>query len=119
MNQAEHLYRFKTIRFATGCLLAYAVFRYLAELKASPSLVIVFYYGIFYLIGGLIFAYTEDVDADLGGDREPRVAAVATEARGMDLPSHSVVGSEVRERAPLRPEQTREKTQRASAGDNA
>tara|TARA_E500000331_G_scaffold7693_1_gene7411 strand:- start:7 stop:387 length:381 start_codon:yes stop_codon:yes gene_type:complete len=64
INQTEHLYRFKTTRFATGCLLAFAVFRYLAEIKASPSLVIVFYYGVFYLIGGLIFAYTEDVDAE-------------------------------------------------------
>ena len=45
--EREELYRYKTIRFAAGCLLAYAVFRYLCAFKAAPSLAIVFYFGVF------------------------------------------------------------------------
>ena len=62
LNEREELYRYKTVRFATGCLLAYAVFRYLCAFKASPSLAIVFYYGIFYLIGGLLFGYRDNME---------------------------------------------------------
>ena len=47
MTEREELYRYKTVRFAAGCLLAYAVFRYLCALKAAPSLAIVFYFGVF------------------------------------------------------------------------
>tara|TARA_X000000950_G_C13431936_1_gene464421 strand:+ start:133 stop:540 length:408 start_codon:yes stop_codon:yes gene_type:complete len=57
ISESEQLYRYKTSRFAAGCLLAYAVFRYLFAYKAAPSLAIVLNYGIFYIIGGLLFAY--------------------------------------------------------------
>ena len=62
MTEREELYRYKTVRFAAGCLLAYAVFRYLCALKAAPSLAIVFYFGVFYLIGGLFFGYRDNMD---------------------------------------------------------
>ena len=62
LNEREELYRYKTVRFAAGCLLAYAVFRYLCAFKASPSLAIGFYYGIFYLIGGLLFGYRDNME---------------------------------------------------------
>ena len=62
MTEREELYRYKTVRFAAGCLLAYAVFRYLCALKAAPSLAIVFYFGVFYLIGGLLFGYRDNMD---------------------------------------------------------
>ena len=61
ITESEQLYRYKTSRFAAGCLLAYAVFRYLLAYKAAPSLAIVLNYGIFYLIGGLLFAYQDGV----------------------------------------------------------
>ena len=62
ITEREELYRYKTIRFAAGCLLAYAVFRYHCALKAAPSLAIVFYFGVFYLIGGLLFGYRDSMD---------------------------------------------------------
>ena len=62
ISEKEELYRYKTSRFAAGCLLAYAVFRYLCAFKASPSLAIVFYYGVFYLIGGLFFGYRDNME---------------------------------------------------------
>ncbi len=62
LNEREELYRYKTARFAAGCLLAYAVFRYLCAFKAAPSLAIVFYYGVFYLIGGLLFGYRDNME---------------------------------------------------------
>ena len=57
ISESEQLYRYKTSRFAAGCLKA--VFRYLFAYKAAPSLAIVLNYGIFYLIGGLLFAYQD------------------------------------------------------------
>ena len=48
IDQSEKMYRYKTIRFAAGCLLAYSVFRYLFSFKATPSLGVVFNYGLFY-----------------------------------------------------------------------
>ena len=62
MNESEELYRYKTSRFAAGCILAYAVFRYLCSFKAASSLAIVLNYAIFYLIGGLLFAYQDNVE---------------------------------------------------------
>ena len=61
ISESAQLYRYKTSRFAAGCLLAYAVFRYLFAFKAAPSLAIVLNYGVFYLIGGLLFAYQDFV----------------------------------------------------------
>ena len=62
MTEREELYRHKAICFAAGCLLAYAVFRYLFALKAAPTLAIVFYFGVFYLIGGISFGYRDNMD---------------------------------------------------------
>ena len=62
IDESEQLYRYKTSRFAAGCLLAYAVFRYLFGFKAAPSLGIVLYYGVFYLIGGLLFGYRDNIE---------------------------------------------------------
>ncbi len=64
ISQEEQLYRYTTCRLAVGCLLAYAVFRYLFVFKAMPSLGIVFHYGIFYIISGLIIGYRENVDIE-------------------------------------------------------
>tara|TARA_Y100001970_G_scaffold184465_1_gene224357 strand:+ start:7203 stop:7547 length:345 start_codon:yes stop_codon:yes gene_type:complete len=64
IDQDEQLFRFKTCRLAVGCLLAYAVFRYLFVFKAISSLGIVLYYGIFYLIGGLIIGYRENIEVE-------------------------------------------------------
>ena len=62
IDESEQIYRYKTSRFAAGCLLAYAVFRYLFSFKAAPSLAIVLNFGVFYLIGGVLFAYRDDVE---------------------------------------------------------
>ncbi|MBO22049.1 MAG: hypothetical protein CMM26_06730 [Rhodospirillaceae bacterium] len=62
IDESEQLYRYKTSRFAAGCLLAYAVFRYLFSYKASPSLAIVLNFGVFYLIGGLFFGFRDEID---------------------------------------------------------
>ena len=62
IDESEQLYRYKTRRFAAGCLLAYSVFRYLFSYKASPSLAIVLNFGVFYLIGGLLFGFRDEID---------------------------------------------------------
>ena len=62
IDESEQLYRYKTSRFAAGCLLAYSVFRYLFSYKASPSLAIVLNFGFFYLIGGLLFGFRDEID---------------------------------------------------------
>ena len=62
IDESEQLYRYKTSRFAAGCLLAYAVFRYLFSFKAAPSLAIVLNFGVFYLIGGALFGYRDNVE---------------------------------------------------------
>ena len=62
IDEEEQLYRYRTSRFAAGCLLAYAVFRYLFSFKASPSIAIVFNYGIFYLLGGLLFSQQDNIE---------------------------------------------------------
>ncbi len=62
IDESQQIYRYKTIRFAAGCLLAYAVYRYLFSFKAAPSLAIVLNFGVFYLIGGLLFGYRDNVE---------------------------------------------------------
>tara|TARA_Y100001934_G_scaffold141400_1_gene170282 strand:+ start:23 stop:442 length:420 start_codon:yes stop_codon:yes gene_type:complete len=62
IDESEQIYRYKTSRFAAGCLLAYAVFRYLFSFKAAPSLAIVLNFGVFYLIGGALFGYRDNVE---------------------------------------------------------
>ena len=52
----EHLFRLETVRLATGCILLTVVTRYVFSLKALPSLSIVYYYGIYFVIGACIIA---------------------------------------------------------------
>lgn len=65
------LYRGETTRVATASLLALLVFRYLFELKALPSLSVVLYYGVFFVIGGMILGIRDNIEVEnmyfLGG----------------------------------------------------
>ena len=65
------LYRGETTRVASACLLALLVFRYLFELKALPSLSVVLYYGVFFIIGGMILGIRDNIEVEdmyfLGG----------------------------------------------------
>ena len=65
------LYRGETTRVASACLLALLVFRYLFELKALPSLSVVLYYGVFFVIGGMILGIRDNIEVEdmyfLGG----------------------------------------------------
>ena len=65
------LYRGETTRIASASLLALLVFRYLSELKALPSLSVVLYYGVFFVIGGIILGIRDNIEVEdmyfLGG----------------------------------------------------
>ena len=65
------LYRGETTRVAAASLLALLVVRYLFELKALPSLSVVLYYGVFFVIGGIILGIRDNIEAEdmyfLGG----------------------------------------------------
>ena len=65
------LYRGETTRIASASLLALLVFRYLFELKALPSLSVVLYYGVFFVIGGIVLGIRDNIDFEdmyfLGG----------------------------------------------------
>ena len=65
------LYRGETTRVASACLLALLVFRYLFELKALPSLSVVLYYAVFFVIGGIILGIRDNIEVEdmyfLGG----------------------------------------------------
>ena len=65
------LYRGETTRVASASLLALLVFRYLFELKALPSLSVVLYYGVFFVIGGIILGFRDNIEVEdmyfLGG----------------------------------------------------
>ena len=65
------LYRGETTRVASASLLALLVFRYLFELKALPSLSVVLYYGVFFIIGGMILGIRDNIEVEdmyfLGG----------------------------------------------------
>ena len=60
----EELYRLNAVRFAVGCLLALICFRYLFEFRPLPSLIIVFWYAVFFFIGSIIYAIKLDIDAN-------------------------------------------------------
>ena len=60
----EELYRLNAVRFAVGCLLALIFFRYLFEFRPLPSLVIVFWYAVFFFIGSIIYAIKLDIDTN-------------------------------------------------------
>ena len=65
------LYRGETTRVASASLLALLVLRYLFELKALPSLSVVLYYGVFFVIGGIILGIRDNIEVEdmyfLGG----------------------------------------------------
>ena len=65
------LYRGEITRVASASLLALLVFRYLFELKALPSLSVVLYYGVFFVIGGIILGIRDNIEVEdmyfLGG----------------------------------------------------
>ena len=65
------LYRGETTRIASASLLALLVLRYLFELKALPSLSVVLYYGVFFVIGGMILGIRDNIEVEdmyfLGG----------------------------------------------------
>ena len=65
------LYRGETTRVASASLLALLVFRYLFELKALPSLSVVLYYGVFFVVGGMILGIRDNIEVEdmyfLGG----------------------------------------------------
>ena len=65
------LYRGEITRVASASLLALLVFRYLFELKALPSLSVVFYYGVFFVVGGIILGIRDSIEVEdmyfLGG----------------------------------------------------
>ena len=65
------LYRGETTRVASASLLALLVFRYLFELKALPSLSVVLYYGVFFVIGGMTLGIRDNIEVEdthfLGG----------------------------------------------------
>ena len=65
------LYRGETTRVASASLLALLVFRYLFELKALPSLSVVLYFGVFFVVGGIIFGIRDNIEVEdmyfLGG----------------------------------------------------
>ena len=58
------LYRGETTRVASASLLALLVFRYLFELKALPSLSVVLYYGVFFVIGGIILGFRDNIEVE-------------------------------------------------------
>ena len=60
----EELYRLNAVRFAVGCLLALIFFRYLFEFRPLPSLVIVFWYAVFFFIGGIIYAIKFNIELE-------------------------------------------------------
>ena len=65
------LYRGEITRVASASLLALLVFRYLCVLKALPSLSVVLYYGVFFVIGGIILGIRDNIEIEemyfLGG----------------------------------------------------
>ena len=65
------LYRGETTRVASASLLALLVLRYLFELKSLPSLSVVLYYGVFFVIGGIVLGIRDNIDFEdmyfLGG----------------------------------------------------
>ena len=65
------LYRGETTRVASASLLALLAFRYLFELKALPSLSVVLYYGVFFVIAGIILGIRDNIEIEemyfLGG----------------------------------------------------
>ena len=60
----EEFYRLNAIRFGASGLLALILIRYLFEFRPLPSLVAIFWFGIFFIIGGIIYAIKLEVGID-------------------------------------------------------
>ncbi|MBB45882.1 MAG: hypothetical protein CMM43_07215 [Rhodospirillaceae bacterium] len=64
ISPEEEVHRLNAMRFGASCLLALILFRYLVELRPLPSLVAVFWFGVFFIIGGIIYAIKLDIALD-------------------------------------------------------
>ena len=64
ISPAEEFYRLNATRFGASCLLALILVRYLFEFRPLPSLVAIFWFGIFFIIGGIIYAIKLDIEID-------------------------------------------------------
>ena len=60
----EEFYRLNAMRFGASGLLALILIRYLFEFRPLPSLVAIFWFGIFFIIGGIIYAIKLDIGID-------------------------------------------------------
>ena len=64
ISPEEEVYRLNAIRFGASCLLALILFRYLVEFRPLPSLVTIFWFGVFFIIGSIIYAIKLDIATD-------------------------------------------------------
>ena len=69
----EEFYRLNAMRFGASGLLALILIRYLFEFRPLPSLVAIFWFGIFFIIGGIIYA----IKLEIGMDKLYYLIAVA------------------------------------------
>ena len=60
----EEFYRLNAMRFGASGLLALILIRYLFEFRPLPSLVAIFWFVIFFIIGGIIYAIKLDIGID-------------------------------------------------------
>jgi hypothetical protein len=60
----EEMFRLYSVRFAVGCLLLLIIFRYLCQLRPWPSLIVVYWYAIFFIISSCIYAVKMDIKLD-------------------------------------------------------
>ena len=60
----EEIFRLYSVRFAVGCLLLLIIFRYLCQLRPWPSLIVVYWYAIFFIISSCIYAVKMDIKLD-------------------------------------------------------
>ena len=62
ISPEEEFYRLNAFRLGGSCLLALILFRYLFEFRPLPSLVTIFWFGIFFIIGGIVYAVKLDIE---------------------------------------------------------
>ena len=64
IGRQEEMFRLYSVRFAIGCLLLLIIFRYLCQLRPWPSLIVVYWYAIFFIISSCIHAVKMDIKLD-------------------------------------------------------
>ena len=64
ISPEEEFYRLNAMRFGASCLLVLILVRYLLEFRPLPSLVAFFWFGTFFIIGGIIYAIKLDIEID-------------------------------------------------------